>query len=597
MRGGPYFRFSAEQTSRTGRASAARSAAYPVRSTALVPILELEGEPETIGIELEWQGATLTRNVPSYVLEGATTPLQTRRRLSLWAEIEEAKERALAPEGRADHWRVYYRVRISWPPYLRPSNADVWGAVDRWLRECLPNARVLADIHRDKEATHVHLWILARQTDGTKISLGWKTYRALDEKWNVIFCEATGVSPSFYLAKKAETRAWGQELARRTAADRAAGLNRPREEIIAEMRGRPIRYRLEWKRSLDPSLLPLKKAAAELERLAIAQRGTWIGRAASAGEIAAQMQAARATVNAELTSALARGVDPELLLRLVGPAGWEDARRLLGRAPTDPEPKLEPSHAQVHLWGVGAVEVPSPTGSRVLSYADLSPAVKAAVDDLEALTVPPSESWLGWVPQSLRGADNRYLAAGGQLVRVAGGWYEVGGNDRVQARLRSAYYDPDEARDRLTSLLNQHPLGQVRQMIAADPGVLGAPKPNRRRPSMLLDLDPQDDARRSGLAAADLEARLRELRVHVEQYHQAIRSGFRIERMRRDPAQLGKELMRLSRTDARDFWAYLKASVPDTLVKLAERAVRSAAIRENAPKQEKQVRGVGGFAL
>ena len=143
------------------------------------------------------------QNMPE-AIANASTYDEMRRELASWASHRAAIEVKRHGE-RAGQARTHYRVIASYEKRV-PTSVALAGA-EEWAQRCFPGARVAIFVHQDTDHTHVHFWIDARKLDGSKIHLGHKTYRSLDEKWNEIYCRQMGRDVGEHLRKKAQAKA------------------------------------------------------------------------------------------------------------------------------------------------------------------------------------------------------------------------------------------------------------------------------------------------------------------------------------------------------------------------------------------------------
>ena len=99
--------------------------------------------------------------------------------------------------------RTHYCATLSFERDL--SSPDAGALVASWLQVAFPKARAATFLHRNTNHLHAHVWIAARQTDGTKVNLSARAFRQLDEMWNKIYARAMGQDERAYLLKKWET--------------------------------------------------------------------------------------------------------------------------------------------------------------------------------------------------------------------------------------------------------------------------------------------------------------------------------------------------------------------------------------------------------
>jgi hypothetical protein len=250
MGGGPYARVSAGSS-----LSGGQNGDYITRATV----------PE--GTDINADDLVWTRGVPTTIMEGTLCAEHRRVRLAAWTNHEERRVRQAAPRGCRHRCRTHMRVIISWPPQHRFDPQAVRLAVDKWLDAVMPDARVVAAIHVDRDHSHVHLWVSAETTNGRKLVLPDEQYRTLDEQWNDIYCEMTGYDPRVHLGKKKETVHFWREVRAEGFRDRMRGVSRTPGEIEAALGGKPLRFAGYRKRPLDPRLHELGGVVREIERI------------------------------------------------------------------------------------------------------------------------------------------------------------------------------------------------------------------------------------------------------------------------------------------------------------------------------------------
>lgn len=147
----------------------------------------------------------LVAGYPSYVLEGATTIGELRARIGEFAR-QQAEDDLAAPKRGGGQTRTHYRVVISFDGIVATETAHALMA--EFVAERFPLARVVGVVHQDTLHTHLHLNVLARQSDGKKLHLGPKQYRTIDEAWARIYDRHQPGAYKEHLAKKRHTDAW-----------------------------------------------------------------------------------------------------------------------------------------------------------------------------------------------------------------------------------------------------------------------------------------------------------------------------------------------------------------------------------------------------
>jgi hypothetical protein len=137
------------------------------------------------------RGSLTFHNAP----EGTETPYDRttragwqdqRMRLETWAQMRQEEE--ISRHGnRAGDPRTHYRTVLSFEEKISSERAV--DAAQEWLEEEFPDARAFAVAHQDTEHTHVHVWMSARKTDGSKINVSASDFRSLTSEWDRIYAE------------------------------------------------------------------------------------------------------------------------------------------------------------------------------------------------------------------------------------------------------------------------------------------------------------------------------------------------------------------------------------------------------------------------
>jgi hypothetical protein len=145
------------------------------------------------------QGVFL-KDLPDLIARRTSYPALVRvlchyARLAEATEIIEHKSRGLP--------RTHYCATLSFERELECRDAGA--LVLSWLKLAFPLARAAVFLHCNTNHLHAHVWISARQTDGTKVNLSARAFRQLDEIWNKIYAHAMGQDEREYLLKKWET--------------------------------------------------------------------------------------------------------------------------------------------------------------------------------------------------------------------------------------------------------------------------------------------------------------------------------------------------------------------------------------------------------
>jgi hypothetical protein len=137
-----------------------------------------------------------------------------RMRLRTWAQMRQEEE--ISRHGnRAGNPRTHYRTVLSFEEKISSERAV--GAAQEWLEKEFPDARAFAVVHQDTDNTHVHVWMSARKTDGSKINVSASDFRSLTSEWDRIYSE-TMERRGKLKKKMEETREFKREYARRRAA-------------------------------------------------------------------------------------------------------------------------------------------------------------------------------------------------------------------------------------------------------------------------------------------------------------------------------------------------------------------------------------------
>jgi hypothetical protein len=133
-----------------------------------------------------------------------------RMRLETWAQMRQEEE--ISRHGnRAGDPRTHYRTVLSFEEKISSERAV--DAAQEWLEEEFPDARAFAVAHQDTEHTHVHVWMSARKTDGSKINVSASDFRSLTSEWDRIYAETMDREAKLK-EKMEETREFKREYAK-----------------------------------------------------------------------------------------------------------------------------------------------------------------------------------------------------------------------------------------------------------------------------------------------------------------------------------------------------------------------------------------------
>jgi len=109
-----------------------------------------------------------------------------RMRLETWAQMRQEEE--ISRHGnRAGDPRTHYRTVLSFEEKISSQRAV--DAAQDWLESEFPDARAFAVAHQDTDNTHVHVWMSARKTDGSKINISASDFRSLTSEWDRIYSQ------------------------------------------------------------------------------------------------------------------------------------------------------------------------------------------------------------------------------------------------------------------------------------------------------------------------------------------------------------------------------------------------------------------------
>lgn len=109
-----------------------------------------------------------------------------KMRLETWAQMRQEEE--ITKHGnRAGDPRTHYRTVLSFEEKISSKRAV--DAAQDWLESEFPDARAFAVAHQDTDNTHVHVWMSARKTDGSKINVSASDFRSLTSEWDRIYAE------------------------------------------------------------------------------------------------------------------------------------------------------------------------------------------------------------------------------------------------------------------------------------------------------------------------------------------------------------------------------------------------------------------------
>ncbi len=145
------------------------------------------------------------------IIQGASYK-DLRVRLIAFNQGAEANERAVKRRG-CGKTRTFYKVNLPCEGKVETEVAREMAV--KYLERNFPRGVALASVHQDTEHTHVHINLLARQTDGKKVHLVNQDYKRLDEGWAAVYAERFGIEKQTeHLRKKEETREWKRDYAR-----------------------------------------------------------------------------------------------------------------------------------------------------------------------------------------------------------------------------------------------------------------------------------------------------------------------------------------------------------------------------------------------
>lgn len=135
-----------------------------------------------------------------------------RVRLVAFNQGAEKNERTVKRRG-PGKTRTFYKLNLSLKGKVETEVAREMAI--KYLEQKFPKGVALASVHQDTEHTHVHVNLLARQTDGRKVQLRNGDYKKLDEGWAAVYGERFGKEKETeHLRKKEETREWKKDYAR-----------------------------------------------------------------------------------------------------------------------------------------------------------------------------------------------------------------------------------------------------------------------------------------------------------------------------------------------------------------------------------------------
>lgn len=148
-----------------------------------------------------------TRNVPDYVdkRDPEISYKELRANLAEYARQMDEDELERSHEGKGET-RSYYRAIYSF--HENTSDEKAIEMVNEHQGENFEKCSIINSLHRNAGHVHVHSIIFARQIDGKKLQLGWKSYREIDESWARIYGREFGEHLAReHLEKKEERRA------------------------------------------------------------------------------------------------------------------------------------------------------------------------------------------------------------------------------------------------------------------------------------------------------------------------------------------------------------------------------------------------------
>lgn len=537
-----------------------------------------------------WDGPCWQVNIPPEVFAGARTAREIQLRAQSYAEIEQIIELSRAPSGRTG-WRTHYRFVVSFPPHLHLTNRQIRKALERFLKKHFPEARAMISVHGNRPHVHAHVWLHARLLDGSKINLRGQDYLGLNAGWDDICCEFTGYPKGLRAEVIAETAAAKRAVAEELAGSRARGEERAGREVARELGVELKRYPIYRSERLSEALARVDHASVEYEGAVFSARSLGLSSEREAAQPA--LDVLRTHLRDTVVEA-ARTEAPEDILRLIGPAGWTRVRALvpLERQPWEKdweygraEPPVREEIVQEAFFSVPPVRPVEPAPvPELLGYAALPPAVRACIDMAEICLQPPSGEFGHWdIDPVLVAAPAEYVNCGGYLRGL-----EVLHPDKCDRLLRQAYFRPSDARARLESHMEEYGPESLKAWITEDPARVGALRvqPADGLQRLLAFADPSESARRLALEGAAMAAELFVIRGRVDEYRAQFHAEHGRQRLRRNPAELGRAIERLSRGQARQFWRYLRQhSAADQIRGVASSAVLKA--------REQVVRGPG----
>jgi hypothetical protein len=177
-------------------------------------------------------------NIPDKFKEGESYAEVRFRILAYCRGMEKSeldRPRMGTPKGEC---RTHYRANLSFEGVVEPAQA--LRMAREYLEENFPLAQAVAAVHTDTAHTHVHINLLARQTDGRKVHLQNTRFKNQDSAWAKIYGNSFGQEKTIeHERKKEETREWKRDYARGIKREKPARIDH--QLTRAEHRERELR--------------------------------------------------------------------------------------------------------------------------------------------------------------------------------------------------------------------------------------------------------------------------------------------------------------------------------------------------------------------
>jgi hypothetical protein len=205
---------------------------------------------------------------------------ETRTNSIAYAESRLDDERARSRTNPKES-RTHYRAILS---FDRAEDADKARDLTReWLEKNFKNGRAIVSIHSDREHTHAHVWLDARDLTDKKLQLNNRAFKNLDTSWARIYAREYGKHYlKDHIDKKLETKNYKKALregrtdvarpSRERQDKRAVGLERERSNYAftksrprVDKRQTTIRQHAAGARELDISRASDANSAAARE--------------------------------------------------------------------------------------------------------------------------------------------------------------------------------------------------------------------------------------------------------------------------------------------------------------------------------------------